>query len=125
MMRFEDFVAGSALGQHELTIDAALLRQWQVVFPEWPGPPSPGGFALALAMRAYLTILPERPPGNIHAQQRLVLHRAIETGDRIAARLSCVGKEVRSGRRRLTLSVVGKAPEGPVFDAEMTILWAA
>ncbi len=125
MMRFEDFTAGSALGRHEETVDADLLAQWRSAFPDAPDTPSPGGFAMAFAMRAYLTILPERPPGNIHARQRLVLHRAITEGDQVAATLSCVAKELRGERRRLTLAVAAAARDGPLFDAEMTILWAA
>lgn len=124
-MRFEDFTAGSTLGRHEETIDVGLLAQWRSAFPDAPDAPSPGGFAMALAMRAYLTILPERPPGNIHARQRLVLHRAMVEGDHVEATLSCVAKELRGERRRLTLAVVAAAGDGPLFDAEMTILWAA
>jgi hypothetical protein len=125
MMRFEDFAAGSVLGRHEETIDSALLAQWRAIFPEAPAAPSPGGFAMAFAMRAYLTILPERPPGNIHARQRLSVHRAIAEGDRVETTLSCVAKELRGDRRRLTLLAAAATAEGPLFDAEMTILWAA
>lgn len=125
MMRFGDFTEGSMLGRHEETIDADLLTQWRSAFPDAPDTPSPGGFATAFAMRAYLTILPERPPGNIHARQRLVLHRAIAEGDRVAATLTCVAKELRGGRRRLTLAVAASSEDRPLFDAEMTILWAA
>lgn len=125
MMRFGDFTAGSMLGRHEETIDADLLAQWRSAFPDAPDTPSPGGFAMAFAMRAYLTILPERPPGNIHAKQRLALHRAIVEGDRVAATLTCVAKELRGEQRRLTLAVAASAEDRLLFDAEMTILWAA
>jgi len=123
-MRFEDFTVASALGKHEEAIDGALLAQWRAVFPGSSGLPSPGGFAMAFAMRAYLTILPERPPGNIHARQRLALHRAFAPGDRVTAMLSCVAKELRNERRRITLAVRATAADQPLFDAEMTILWA-
>ena len=125
MMRFEDFTAGSVLGRHEETIDSGLLAQWRAVFPDATDTLSPGGFAMAFAMRAYLTILPERPPGNIHARQRLALHRAIAERNRVEATLSCVAKELRGDRRRVTLLVAAATADGPVFEAEMTILWAA
>jgi len=125
MMRFEHFTAGATLGHHEETIDSALLEQWRAAFPDAPEAPSPGGFAMAFAMRAYLTILPDRPPGNIHARQTLALHRAIAEGDQVSATLACVAKELRADRRRLTLAVSATAPDGPLFEAQMTILWAA
>ena len=112
-------------GCHVETIDAALIEQWNAAFPDRPGgDPSPGGFAMAFAMRAYLTILPERPPGNIHARQRLTLHQAVARGDTIEATLQCVGRERRGDRRKVTLAVVARTGARPWFEAEMTILWA-
>ena len=100
MTRFEHFTVGSTLGRHVEPIDSARLAQWRAAFPAAPAAPSPGGFATAFAKRAYGTILPERPPGNIHARQRLVLHRAIVEGDRVSATPACVAKELRAERRR-------------------------
>ncbi|MEO8038099.1 MAG: hypothetical protein ABI794_04975 [Betaproteobacteria bacterium] len=124
LMHFDDFTAGSTLGRHEETIDESLVAPWRSAFPDGPQHPSPGGFAMAFAMRAYLTILPERPPGNIHARQRLSLHRALAPGDRVAATLSCIGAELRNGRRRVVLRVNAVATDELLFEAEMTILWA-
>lgn len=124
LMLFEDFVAGAALGSHVETIDGALLAQWRAAFPDRTGEPSPGGFAMAFAMRAYLTILPERPPGNIHARQRLSLHKAARSNESVEAALRCVGCEARQDRRKVTLAVDALADGQPWFEAEMTILWA-
>jgi hypothetical protein len=124
MMLFEDFAADTVLGRHVETIDDALYEQWRAVFPGRADNPSPGGFAMAFAMRTYLTILPERPPGNIHARQRLTLHRAAVRGDSVDASLRCVGREVRGDRRKVMLAVDARAGGQPWFAAEMTILWA-
>jgi acyl dehydratase len=125
MMLFDDFDAGAVLGRHVEPVDDALLGQWRAVFHGHQGTPSPGGLAMAFAMRAYLTVLPKRPPGNIHARQRLKLHGPVKPGERIEATLRCVGKELRNDRRRLTLAVSAQTSDGsPWFDAEMTILWA-
>ena len=124
MMLFEDFVAGATLGSHAETIDGTLLAQWRAAFPDRTGEPSPGGFAMAFAMRAYLTILPERPPGNIHARQRLALHKAVRSDESVEGVLRCVGCEARQDRRRVMLAVDARADGRPWFEAEMTILWA-
>ena len=124
MMLFEDFAADTVLGCHVETIDAALIGQWNAVFPSQRGDPSPGGFAMAFAMRAYLTILPERPPGNIHARQRLTLYQAVARGDTIEATLRCMGRERRGDRRKVTLAVAARTGARPWFEAEMNILWA-
>jgi hypothetical protein len=124
MMLFEDFVAGATLGSHAETIDGTLLAQWRAAFPDRTGEPSPGGFAMAFAMRAYLTILPERPPGNIHARQRLALHKAVRSDESVEAVLRCIGCEARQDRRRVMLAVDARADGRPWFEAEMTILWA-
>jgi acyl dehydratase len=75
-------------------------------------------------MRAYLTILPERPPGNIHGRQRVTLHRAVTPGECVDTTLACVGQEVRGDRRMVSLAVHALTAVGPWFEAEMTILWA-
>lgn len=124
MMLFEDFAADTLLGHHVETADDALFEQWHAVFPDRTGNPSPGGLAMAFAMRAYLTILPERPPGNIHARQRLTLHKAVARGESIEASLRCVGREMRGDRRKVVLAVDAQAGTQPWFAAEMTILWA-
>jgi acyl dehydratase len=124
MMLFEDFAADTVLGRHVETIDDAVFEQWHAVFPARTGNPSPGGFAMAFAMRAYLTILPERPPGNIHARQRLTLHRPVARGESVEASLRCVERESRGDRRKVVLAVDARADAQPWFAAEMTILWA-
>lgn len=124
MMLFEDFVAGTTLGSHVEIIDTPLFAQWRAAFPDGTGEPSPGGFAMAFAMRAYLTILPERPPGNIHARQRLTLHRMARRDEPVEAVLRCVGCEARQDRRKVTLAVDARTAGRPWFEAEMTILWA-
>lgn len=123
-MLFENFAADTVLGHHVETIDDALFAQWHAVFPERTGNPSPGGFAMAFAMRAYLTILPERPPGNIHARQRLTLDQAVARGGSAEASLRCVARERRGDRRKVVLAVDARLDAQPWFAAEMTILWA-
>jgi acyl dehydratase len=123
MIRFDDFIPGNVLGVHRETLDGEWFGQWREVLGA--SPPTPGGLAMAFAMRSYLTILPERPGGNIHARQRLRLHGRIAPGDTIEATLACTGRELKNGRRRVALKVQATREGAPLFEAEMTIYWAA
>jgi hypothetical protein len=123
MIRFEDFVPGKVLGVHRETLGAEWFAQWREVIGA--AQPTAGGLAMAFAMRAYLTILPERPGGNIHARQRLRLHGRIAPGDTVEATLRCTARELKNERRRVVLQVKAARAGNPLFDAEMTIYWAA
>lgn len=123
MIRFDDFVPGEVLGVHRERLDDAWFHQWHRTFG--PDAAPAGGLAMAFAMRAYLTILPERPGGNIHARQRLRTHGRMAPGETVEATLACVGRELRNDRRRVMLALNATRASAPLFEAEMTIFWAA
>jgi hypothetical protein len=123
MIRFDDFAPGKVLGVHRETLDDAWFHQWHRTFGA--GEPPAGGIAMAFAMRAYLTILPERPGGNIHARQRLRTHGRMAPGDTVEATLACTARELRNDRRRVVLALNATRAGRALFEAEMTIFWAA
>ncbi len=123
MVRFEDFVPGKVLGVHRETLGEDWFGQWRGVLGAVQ--PAVGALAMAVAMRAYLSILPERPGGNIHARQRLRLLGRIAPGDTVESTLQCQGRELKNERRRVVLLVRATRAGAPLFEAEMTIYWAA
>lgn len=77
-------------------------------------------------MRAYLRVVAPRPPGNIHARQRLVLHGLPRLDERVRSCVYCLDKEIRRERRYLQLEVSGRgAGQRPLYTGQMQLIWAA
>lgn len=125
---YDRFQAGALLGVWEEAIDVALLEQWAAIFGSHSRdvPARDHGLAVACMMRAYLGVVSPRPPGNIHARQKLSILSRLGPGDVLRSEIWCREKEMRRERRYLTLEVVGSAGEGrPVYAGEMALIWAA
>lgn len=126
MITFETFTPGQVMGRSETVLDAAKLRAWRELFPEDDlDGVMPHGMVAAIAMRAYAEVLQPRPPGNVHAAQRFDLLRLPRAGERLVTTITCLGKEQRRGRFRVTLGMDAAGAEGPAFRGRMTVLWAA
>ena len=77
-------------------------------------------------MRAYVKIVNERPPGNVHAGQKFWVSRLPKLGDRLTTRLSCTGKEIKSNRRWVTFDANTVDAAGQLlFRGQMKTIWAA
>lgn len=126
MFVFDQFEPGATYGVHCETLSADALRAWYEVFPDDPiGPVIPAGYISVVMMRAYFAVVTPRPPGNIHAGQRFVVHALPQLGQRIEVSVRCIRKEIRRDRRFVWLEFNATRAGGlPVFDAVMTMIVA-
>lgn len=120
------FQPGEVMGKARAVLDAAQLEAWRALFPEDDAPGvMPQGMVAVIAMRAYAEVVQPRPPGNIHAAQRFELHRLPCAGETLTTTITCLAKEIRKERRRVTLQMDCAGSGGPAFRGIMTVLWAA
>lgn len=126
MITYEDFVPGQAMGSHATLLDAVKLQAWRALFPEDDlNGTMPHGMVAVIAMGAYAELVQPRPPGNVHAVQHFDLFRLPQAGETLTTTITCVAKEIRKERRRVTLQMDCASPTGPAFRGIMTVLWAA
>lgn len=127
---FDDFQPGTLMGQHEEVFDAALCQAWRNIFglPD-SAQPHPGempSLALALAMRAYLSVVSPRPPGNVHARQQFQMHALPEVGEVMRTTVRCAHKEIRRERRYVDIQVQATGRDArALYSGEMSLIWAA
>ncbi|MGV6806466.1 MAG: hypothetical protein ACWA5K_01010 [bacterium] len=80
-----------------------------------------------LLMRAYTTIVDNRPPGNIHVGQVCKLLELPAVGSTLCAEVVCQRKELKRDRRILTFatSLTDSVSKKRLMCGESTIFWAA
>jgi hypothetical protein len=126
---FDRFVAGAEIGSCSQAVDSALLRQLRRVYGGAGSAPSRGEsatLAMVIMMRAYMSLVAPRPPGNIHARQRLRLEALPALGETLQTTVRCLGKEIRRERRFVDFEAAGTGAGGrPVFNGILTLVWAA
>lgn len=125
---WEHLQPGSSLGEITQTFDAALSRAWQDIFgaEDAGGPAEGAGIAVAMMMRAYLNVVSPRPPGGVHARQRLRLEALPAQGEAIHTTVACRSKELKRERRYVDLEVRGTGEGGrPIYSGLITVIWAA
>ncbi|MBR2817637.1 MAG: hypothetical protein IKE60_23450 [Reyranella sp.] len=131
---FDDFKPGARMGETSLVYGAELAGQWERIFgasseaADQAADLAAKGASIAtvMMMRAYMSIVSPRPPGNVHARQHLVLDDVPVRHERVRVEISCVGKELRRGRRYVDLEVVGTGEGGrPLYRGLMNLIWAA
>jgi hypothetical protein len=135
---FEDFKPGSTMGETSLVYGADLANQWERIFGAAPDTADQvadraadqaakgASIATVMMMRAYMSVVSPRPPGNVHARQHLVLDDVPVQGEKVLVEISCVGKELRRGRRYVDLQVTGTGEGGrPLYRGLMNLIWAA
>jgi acyl dehydratase len=126
---FADFEPGAMLGEHAAVYDAELVRQWRLVFaadgdPSWLATEA-AGISVALLMRSYLAVVSPRPPGNIHAGQKLRFASLPKPGENVQTRIACIGKEIRRERRYVELDAVAKGEAGrALYAGRLLLVWA-
>ena len=126
MITYDSFIPGKVMGSSEAVLDAAKLQAWVDLFPEDDlHGVMPHGMVAAIAMQAYAEVVQPRPPGNVHAAQHFDLFRLPRAGERLTTTITCLAKEIRKDRRRVTLQMDCIGTEGPAFLGRMTVLWAA
>ena len=125
---FDAFEPGRIYGAHTETVGAALLERWARLYPWDRGSPEsvPTAIATVLVMRAYMTVLQPRPPGNVHAGMAMRLIAPVPPGARVTTEITCIGKHEKSGRRFVEFvarSVTGES--APATEATLRLIWAA
>ncbi|WP_018907034.1 hypothetical protein ABL850_31380 [Variovorax paradoxus] len=128
---FEDFQPGALMGECVQVYDADQARRWQAIFGSQPedgadGPVEGVCMAVVNMMRAYLDVVVPRPPGNVHAKQKLRMRGVPLQGESMRVTVVCAGKEMRRERRYVELQVSGAGEGGrKLFDGLITLIWAA
>ncbi|KAA8605733.1 hypothetical protein AL036_17670 [Salipiger aestuarii] len=128
MITFDDFRPGHIFGTAPVTLDDALFGKWTALFPDDAAcaPDMPEGMIAVLVMNAYMELIAPRPPGNVHAGQTFALERLPKLGETVNTTITCTGKELRKGRRWLTLETRSHDDaDNFLFSGEMRLIWAA
>jgi hypothetical protein len=128
---YADFQPGTVLGAHVETYDGAMAQAWQGIFGQAQLPAANAGaesasIAVVLSMRAYLSVVTPRPPGNVHGREQFVLHQLPRLGETVHTEISCVGKEIKRERFYVDLAATGTGDGGrALFSGRMSLIWAA
>lgn len=128
ILTYDWFEPGALLGEWENTLDTELLAHWQSIFGQSAAdrPAQAAGVTVVCMMRAYLSVVCPRPPGNIHTRQKFSLINMPVKGETILSRIWCEDKEKRKGRNYLYLETRGFGQEErPLYEGQMSLIWAA
>ncbi len=122
---FDDFHPGEQLGRLAIPMDATRLANWSAIY----GEPTtterlPSGMLVAAMMEAYLAAFQPRPPGNIHASQKLAFGKTVRVGDTLDAEVGCLWKEMRKGRCWVAFDVLLRKGDRDVLRGEIRTIWA-
>jgi acyl dehydratase len=127
-MLFADFLPGQELARVSDRITPEQIAEWAELYP-WDVPVQgfvPTGLATVLLMRSYHKAIPHRPPGNIHAGQRMQAHSSIRAGESVTTTVTCLSAERKGERRKLELTMHGRGEDGrSVYNGLATLFWAA
>jgi len=128
MMTFDRFTPGSVLGSREFDFSEAALAEWTALFPDDAAcrPLMPRAMVAMVIMRTFVSVLEDRPPGNVHAGQKFRIDRLPRLDERLTTELSCMSKEFKKDRRWISFGFDTRdAERRPLFFGEMTTIWAA
>lgn len=127
MLTFESFRPGQELGRCTFALEPALLALWRRLYPyDDCGDLMPPGMASVVTMRSYMKILVPRPEGNVHAGQRMRIHRLPQVGETLTTTIGCADKAMRKGRRFVTFATrTDDAGGATVLSGTTTSIWAA
>ncbi len=90
-----------------------------------PASKSPLGMATVLMMRAYLHVVAHRPPGGVHARQKLELTASPRDNEPVITVVWCDSKEIRRERRFVHLGFRATGEGGrQLFTGLITVVWA-
>jgi hypothetical protein len=123
---FDDFAEGTEFTDIALPLDDRLVGLWEQIY----GPPKeagviPSGLLVATMMKAYLSVFQPRPPGNIHAGQKLAFRgRKVMVGSCLTATVACRRKQLRKERRWVDFAVTLHDGGDTVLVGEISSIWA-
>lgn len=130
-MLYADLVPDVVIGKHTDLFSKEMSDQWNFIFKTSPGDASGhasegASMAVVLAMRALLTVVSPRPPGNIHARQKFKHHALPRLNETIHSEVKCTRKEIKRERRYVDFQVIGTGEDGHlIYEAQMSLIWAA
>lgn len=128
---FADFRPGHSFGEMSLVLDESRLEQWQSIYGDGglDGGARPGdvprGLLVTCMMEAYLGLIGPRPPGNIHASQKIAFGSCRpRLGDSLSLRATCLDKVERKGRGWVTFEVSVDKEGQNLLRGEIRTVWA-
>ncbi|MCO5070459.1 MAG: hypothetical protein M9944_04520 [Rhizobiaceae bacterium] len=126
---YEDFQPGETYGSVELKLDETRLALWKEVYGDEARIDQTGrvprGLLVAGMMETYLRVVSPRPPGNIHASQKLMLGSgSLKVGDTVTATVTCLDKIRRKDRGWVTIGVVMNSNGHELLRGEIRTVWA-
>lgn len=127
---YDSFEPGKHIGENAQTYTPQLTAGWGAIFGTGPERATKGaegaGVAVVMMMRAYLSVVSPRPPGNVHARQQLALRALPRPGETVRTVVGCRHKEMKRERRYVELNVTGTGDgDRPIYDGVLTLIWAA
>jgi hypothetical protein len=123
---FARFVDGQVLGTHRMCLDESRLRLWSEIF-EMPGNEGAlsGSLLVNAMMEAYLSVAQPRPPGNIHAGQKITSYgRPPKLGETLSVTIAVGGKSERKNRNWLAFNSTIRAGDEVLLEGEILTIWA-
>jgi len=128
VIRYDDLVPGAVIGESPFLLDPSIDAEWSALFPSdktTATTMAPSMISL-VTMRAFMQVLPKRPPGNIHAAQKFAIARLPGPGEILTTTVRCTAKEIKKERRWVTFRTeTVDAARKPLFSGEMRLIWAA
>jgi acyl dehydratase len=123
---FDDFHAGQQLGNLSIALDAEHFASWTAIY----GVPldaecAPSGLLIAVMMEAYVKAIQPRPPGNIHAGQKLTFGKRVRVGDQLEAQVTCLWKERRKDRNWIGFGVTLRTGGQDALSGEIRSIWSS
>lgn len=122
---FASLRQGQEFGETQVTIDAERIAEWTAIYGKSGGDGVPPGLLVVEMMRVYLDLVQPRPPGNIHAGQKLrCIEMDVPKGATITASVRCLKKTERKGRNWVHFGVVLRLADRDILQGEIQTIWA-
>lgn len=123
---YDAFTPGEVLGRIAIPLDEVRIALWSKVFPN-PVPTSrlSQSVLISAMMEGYLKIAQPRPPGNIHAAQKVRFFgiNAV-VGQTLHITTSCREKSVRSNRKWISFDSRIVSGDNVMLEGEILAIWA-
>jgi hypothetical protein len=122
---FDALTPGATLGTSVQRLEARQSTDWREIYGD--DGDMPQAMMSIIVMRTYMEILAARPSGNVHIGQRLACYRSVTPDAPLELTLRVAEKYERNGRRFVRFEIAANEPGSDlqVFDASLTLLWAA
>lgn len=128
MFLFDTFQIGDEIGTYGSVVRPEDVDAWVRLYGgEVPSSQGvPWGLVSALCMKAYLSVVTPRPPGNIHAKQSYKVFERPKVLQDITASIKCLNKEKKNDRLMVSFSTTLSSTCGKqsIMIATSTMLWA-